>query len=183
MKKKVRTFCVALLIAFSLSAFSFMDWNDFETDQLKTLAGEDPAMIIPATMKINKRAFCNLAYGPSQLEKRHYPPYLAAVPEKQAEYEGGREALTQYLKENSKEAEARAMVQMNELPPFKLLFTVTKKGFIENVKLDGTSGYLSIDNTMIELITKAPGKWEPAENSKGEKVDQDLVVAFGLTGC
>jgi len=36
---------------------------------------------------------------------------------------------------------------------------------------------------MIELITKTPGEWQPAENYKGEKVDQELVVSFGLMGC
>jgi hypothetical protein len=36
---------------------------------------------------------------------------------------------------------------------------------------------------MTELITNFPGTWEPAENSKGEKVDQELVVSFGLMGC
>ena len=51
------------------------------------------------------------------------------------------------------------------------------------VKLDGASGYLSINNRMIELINKAPGKWNPAENAKGEKVDQELAVSFGLRGC
>lgn len=183
MKKKIIIFCVALLAVFSLSAFDFMDWNDFETDLVETSVGKDPAIIMPATLKINKSASCNLTYGPKQLEESHFPPYLAVVPEKQAAYEGGRDALMEYLKENRKEAEARASVEIDELPPFKLLFTVTKSGTIENVKLDGTSGYLLIDNTMIELITKAPGKWEPAENSKGEKVDQELVVTFGLTGC
>ena len=91
------------------------------------------------------------------------------------------DALMEYFKENSKEA--RGGIPMDELPPFKLLFTVTKKGTIENVRLDGASGYLSINNRMIELITKAPRKWTPAENSNGEKVDQELVVLFGRTGC
>lgn len=182
MKKKILIFCV-VLTAFSSTAFGFMDWNDSETGQVETSVSEGLAIITPVTVKINKRIFSDFIYdvGPSQLEKIRSTLYLAVVPEKQAEYEGGTDALMEYLKENSKEA--RASMQMDELPPFELVFTVTKKGTIENAKLDGSSGYLWIDNTMIELITKAPGKWEPAENSKGEKLDQELVVLFGLRGC
>ncbi len=182
MKKIIIIFCVALA-AFSSRAFGFIDWTDSETDLVETPVSEDLAVITPVIGKINKRFFCdsNYAVGPNPLEKSRYTPFLSVVHEKQAEYEGGKDALMEYLKENSKEA--RAGIQMDELQPFELLFTVTKKGTIENVKLDGASGYLSINNRMIELITKAPGKWHPAENSKGEKVDQELVVSFGARGC
>jgi hypothetical protein len=33
------------------------------------------------------------------------------------------------------------------------------------------------------MITNMPGKWNPATNSKGEKVDQELVFFFGRQGC
>lgn len=182
MKKKIIIFCVALS-AFSLMAFGFTDWNDSEIDLVETSVSENLAIIGPLPWEINQRIISDFIYDirPSQLEKSRSTPYLAVIPEKQAEYEGGRDALMEYLKENSREA--RASQQMDKLKPFKLFFTVTKKGTIENVKLGGTSGYLAIDNTMIELITKAPGKWKSAENSKGEKEDQELVVSFGLTGC
>jgi hypothetical protein len=36
---------------------------------------------------------------------------------------------------------------------------------------------------MIELISNSPGKWKPAENSVGEKVNQKLVFSFGMMGC
>ena len=74
-------------------------------------------------------------------------------------------------------------MQADKLQPAKLYFTVSKEGMIENVRLDRTSNFPAVDETMIELITNAPGKWIPAENSKGEKVDQELVVSFGLMGC
>ena len=108
-------------------------------------------------------------------------PHLTIVPEKQAEYSLGTEALKKYLKENSKEA--RENVEFKKLQPAKLFFTVTKKGTIENVKLDRSSNYPLVDEKMMELISKAPGTWQAAENYKGEKVDQELVVSFGLMGC
>jgi len=117
------------------------------------------------------------------LEDTHYTPYLTIVPEKQAEYSQGNEALKVYLKENSKASRDKANVDPEKLQPAKLFFTVTRKGTIENVKLDRTSNYPLVDETMIELITKLPGTWIPAENHKGEKVNQELVVSFGLMGC
>ena len=117
----------------------------------------------------------------NELENNYSTPYLTIVPEKQAEYVKGNDALIEYLKENSKEK--TEIVQENKLKPGKLYFTVTKEGGISSVKLATTSGYPSIDKTMIELITDAPGEWKPAENAKGEQVDQKLVFSFGLIGC
>ncbi|MEL7004496.1 MAG: hypothetical protein AAFN93_17445 [Bacteroidota bacterium] len=62
-------------------------------------------------------------------------------------------------------------------------FTVTKNGTLENVRLTATSGYPSVDELMVELIDSLPAKRNPAENSEGEKVDQELVFFFGLMGC
>jgi len=115
------------------------------------------------------------------LEDTHWTPYLTIVPEKQAEYSEGKEALKKYLKENSENA--RSHVIAEKLQPAKLYFTVTKNGIIEHVRLDRTSNYPEVDKRMIELITNLPGNWKPAENSEGEKVDQELVVSFGLMGC
>ena len=117
----------------------------------------------------------------NKLENSYATPYLTIVPEKQATYVSGKSALKEFLKANSQDV--RANVERDKLQPAKLFFTVTKNGAIENVKLDRTSGYPLLDKTMIELITKAPGEWEPAKNTKGEKVNQELVVSFGLMGC
>jgi hypothetical protein len=117
------------------------------------------------------------------LEDTHWTPYLTIVPEKQAEYSKGKDALMEYLKESSKASREIANVDPEKLQPAKLYFTVTKKGTIENIKLDRTSNYPLVDEAMIELIKNAPNKWIPAENSEGEKVNQELVVSFGLLGC
>ena len=117
----------------------------------------------------------------NKLENSYATPYLTIVPEKQATYANGKAALKEFLEANSQDV--RANVERDKLQPAKLFFTVTKNGTIENVRLDRTSGYPSLDEKMIELITKTPGEWEPAKNTKGEKVNQELVVSFGLIGC
>jgi len=116
-----------------------------------------------------------------KLQNNYSTPYLTIVPEKQAMYENGKNALIEYLKENSKVE--TAYVQKNILQPGRLFFTVSKNGVISDVTLGATSGYPAIDKKMIQLMYEAPGKWKPAENLKGEKVDQELVFSFGEVGC
>jgi len=115
------------------------------------------------------------------LENSYSTPYLTVVPEKGAVYVSGKEMLLEYLKENNRENTLQ--VKNNKLQAAKLYFTVSKKGAITNVNLVKSSGYPSIDKAMIELIINAPGTWEPAENYKGEKVEQELVISFGMIGC
>jgi TonB family protein len=107
--------------------------------------------------------------------------YLTVIPEQEAKFSGGHDALIKYLKENSKEK--TGIIQQDQLKPGKVNFTVTKNGRIANVELSSTSGYPSVDKALVELITNMPEKWNPATNSKGEKVDQELVFFFGMEGC
>ena len=115
------------------------------------------------------------------MENNYFSPHLTIVPEMQAVYVSGKNSLIEYLKENSKEE--TSFVLKDKLKAGKLYFTVTKEGKISNAKVRATSGYPSIDEKMIELITNSPGKWEPAKNSEGKKVDQVLVFSFGIIGC
>ena len=107
--------------------------------------------------------------------------YMTIIPEKEAEFAGGFHALIEYIKENSKEK--AAIIKRDQLQPGKVFFTVTKKGTIANVKLNSTSGYTSVDEELIKIISNMPQKWNPAENSKGDKVDQEFVFFFGSEGC
>ena len=117
----------------------------------------------------------------NELEDSGATPHLTIVPEKEASYATGKDALIAYLKLGSKENVA--LVDEKKLKPAKLYFTVTKEGEISNLKLDRTCGDMAIDHKMVELITNMPGAWEAAENAKGEKVDQELVFSFGVGGC
>ena len=92
--------------------------------------------------------------------------YFTIIPFKPATYKKGEHALIQYLKENSKEN-----------------ISVAQKGMVNQIQLDNTSGYASIDDKMMELIKNIPGSWAAATNASGEPVDQKLVFFFGLMGC
>jgi hypothetical protein len=107
--------------------------------------------------------------------------YLTIIPETEAQYAGGFDALIDYLKESTKES--TDIIKKDKLQPGKVFFTVTKNGTIADIELNSTSGYPTVDEFLIETIKNIPQKWDPATNSKGEKVDQEFVFFFGVEGC
>jgi hypothetical protein len=131
-------------------------------------------ILIRAEFEQKNKASGKLGYN-------YFTPHITIVPEKEAMYIYGNGALINYLKERSKEK--IALVEPGKLKGGKLYFTVTKDGDITNIELAATSGYPTIDETMHELIKNTPGKFIPAENANGEKVEQKLVFSFGTIGC
>ena len=119
--------------------------------------------------------------GAGGLEHDYNSPYLTIVPEKQASYFLGKEALKNYLTLESQEILKNVIPE--KLQAAKLYFTINQKGGIENLYLDRSSGYPEVDKKMMEILSSVPGSWEPAENIDGEKVAQEMVVSFGLMGC
>lgn len=110
-----------------------------------------------------------------------YHPHMTVVPEKQAAFTGGKNGLLDFLRQKNKKNIYH--LDINKLKPAKLYFTVAKNGDVENIKLDRSSGYDAIDQEMIKLVNNLPGKWEPAENALGQKVEQVFVISFGMVGC
>ncbi len=134
-----------------------------------------------ATNFLVKAEYQQINKETGDLEDNYSTPHYTIVPETQAKFLDGMDALKDFLKIYSEDA--RKNVDPEKLQPAKLFFTVTKKGTIENIHLDRSSNYPEVDEVMKKLISEVPGTWIPAENAKGEKVDQELVVSFGLMGC
>jgi hypothetical protein len=108
-------------------------------------------------------------------------PHMTVVPEKQAEYKEGKEFFLNYISAINKKNTLN--LDKTKLQPAKLYFTITKTGAVDKINIDRGCGFSFIDINMIEIITKSSGKWIPAENEKGEKVDQELVLSYGMIGC
>lgn len=150
--------------------------GNFTAEQLQILQSVDYSTNMLIMAEYREKSF-----DTGELEDSEWTPYMTVVPEKQARYTFGKDVLKEFLKIKSEAS--RADVDPEKLRPAKLFFTVTKTGGIENVTLDRHSGYPAVDETMIKLIKETANAWEPAENAKGEKVAQELVVSFGLMGC
>ncbi len=114
-------------------------------------------------------------------ESSHYSPHLTIVPEKSAYYKKGDKVLIDFFRVNNRNNTYG--INTAELSPAKLYFTVTSNGRIKNVHLPHSCGYPKIDQAMKDLIKQAPGAWVPAENAQGQKVDQELVITYGIGGC
>lgn len=115
------------------------------------------------------------------IEDSYWTPYITVVPETQAVYSEGKDALINYLRQNSKQETDKVVT--GNIMAGKLYFTVTKAGKISNVRVMATSGFPEVDSKLIELASNLPGNWEPAKNMYGENIDQDLVISFGNMGC
>lgn len=118
-----------------------------------------------------------------KLEERFFGPHITVVPEKQATYIEGKEALIDYLKKNS--MDEMYVIQDDKLGAIKLSFVVSKDGIVKDVKHDAmTTGYPSLDEKFMTLLKHIPGEWIPAETSTGEKIDQEFAFTFGpRDGC
>ena len=116
-------------------------------------------------------------------EDKFFGPHITVVPETQATYVNGKDALLTYLKDNSKDA--MSIIENDKLGAIKLSFIVTKDGKVSEVNHDAmTTGYPSIDKKLIELLKNIPGKWTPAKNADGNNMEQELVFTFGpRDGC
>lgn len=145
------------------------------SDQIKLLQSTD------YTSNIYITANCKQRTALGKLEDYDLVYYMSVIPEKQAEFTYGQDALIEYLKKNSRSK--TTIIKQDKLQPCRINFTVTKEGKITNVKLDATSGYPSVDEALLEILNNMPQTWIPATNSKGEKVEQELIFFFGMQGC
>ena len=134
------------------------------------------------SMNLCIEAFCNRTNPETgAVAKESFVYYISVIPEKQARYIPGHGAILDYLRKESGELTETA--QDHLLEPGKIRFTVSAKGTINKIELESSCGYLEIDEKMLSLIASLPGEWIPAENSKGEKVEQTFVYSFGNMGC
>lgn len=147
--------------------------NLHQRDLLNTLDYTDD-FVIEATSKhegLNGEKFNN----------RNFIYYVSVVPTYQAEYIGGKKLLLNYLRENSKEMVMD--LDEDDIDAGKLRFTIGKNGTVKEVHLMSTSGFVKVDKKMVKLIQNLPKKWNPAKNSNGNLMEQELIFSFGMVGC
>ncbi|MBT8191254.1 MAG: hypothetical protein HKN67_12800 [Saprospiraceae bacterium] len=149
--------------------------NRFSPDQFELLQSIDYSTNFYITANCEKRR------DPLTLEKDSIVYWMTIIPENEARYKDGHNALIDYLKKNSQDD--ISIVKQGSIQPGRIDFLISTEGKIENISLDSSTGYPTIDDAMINLVNKIPGQWIPASNSNGEAVPQKLVFFFGNMGC
>jgi len=163
--------------------------NDKETDIKET---QNSGIFSPAqlallqssdysTNLLIKADYTEKSFHSGALEESTWTPYITVVPEKQAAYAWGNEALIYYFEKHTREAIAN--LASDQIKAGQLYFTISKDGTISDAEIISTSGFPNVDKKVKELIFKLPGNWQPAENVNGDQVDQTLVISFGNRGC
>ena len=163
--------------------------NDKQTDNKVT---GDSSVLSPAQLELLqssdystnlliKADYTEKSFHTGAIEESTWTPYITVVPEKQAAYAWGNEALIYFLEKHSQDVTAN--LAKDQLQSGILYFTVSKEGAVLNAKIMSSSGFPNVDEKVKELIFKLPGNWQPAETIHGDKVDQTLVISFGRMGC
>ncbi|WP_034062333.1 hypothetical protein [Lacinutrix jangbogonensis] len=116
------------------------------------------------------------------LDEQKFNPHYTVVPEIEAFYIEGEDAIINYLIENSRVETLN--LDSKKVRAAKIYFKISKKGTLKNVYMERTTGYPILNTKLIELISTIPGQWEPAKNSNGEIVEQEFAFTFGpKDGC
>lgn len=148
----------------------------------KMLSKEQKRILHSAEIANNIKVLVNYKvknYQTGHFDDKQLNYVMTVIPEKQAEYNGGYDKLIRYFREKS--TSEIAAINTGKLETAYIQFTVTEKGEISDIDLKKTSGYSQIDKLMYELIRDMP-KWNPAENSQGEKVSQNFEFALAVPG-
>jgi TonB family protein len=105
---------------------------------------------------------------------------LTPGPRTDAEYPGGTDQITNYIKENvvDKIFETGASLI---IPSVSVAFTVNEQGKITEAKIYRTSAHAELDKLLLEAIKKMPD-WKPAEYSKGVNVKQKFIINLPFKG-
>jgi len=98
------------------------------------------------------------------------------VPEKEAQFVGGAEALKQYLRKTAIVNLPEGCIQQYALTAVK--FTISTDGEIINTHVFESSKDEEIDALLVATISKMPS-WKPAEYANGLKINQDFVFTVG----
>ena len=150
---------------------------EFTKEQLDLVANADYSDHLRFSARFNRT---NIETGEVE-ENVLISQSMSVVPDVQAAYDGGFEALVNYLKQASRDRVKH--VKRDEVGRCRIFFNVTNKGTVTGVRMVETSKYAEVDEALIKIVNEIPQKWTPAQNGKGEKVDQEFVFTFGRAGC
>ena len=150
------------------------------------LTAEQKALLKKADMgssiAVRFRFFHRYSVSNSCQKAIRYGYYSAeVVPETEAVYPGGVEALNTYLQNNVVDKIYHTDEDFEKLP-ISVKFLVNKNGEVEKVDINRKMEIPDIDQLVINAFENMP-KWNPAINAEGVNVAQQFDIAFGGMGC
>jgi TonB family protein len=105
---------------------------------------------------------------------------IAVIPDTEAVYPGGAEALEDYLKKNAIDPISDA--DLRKLERGTVQFMINEKGQVEDVELVEKIGNPKVDQLLLQVIRKMP-EWKPAKDENGRAVKQEFkFVVGGMNG-
>lgn len=102
------------------------------------------------------------------------------IPQSEAVFYGGEEALNAFLKEKAIQKIPKATGQTFDQAIIS--FTVNEKGSVHAITVEKSSGDSKVDKVLVNALNKMPN-WKPAENEEGVKVKQTFQFTVGYPGC
>jgi len=136
---------------------------------------------ILSTMDYSTDFYVEAYHTGVDLVRRKIVYFHSIVPENQTQYEEGMDDLLSHIEKASRTATDN--VKQSALRPGRISFVINEEGTIKDLKKTSTSGYIDLDEKMLETMENLPKKWKPATNAKGEPVEQTLILFFGIQGC
>jgi TonB family protein len=116
-----------------------------------------------------------------KIEENNLNYLISVIPDTEATYSAGRDALKDYLKKNAMDLIPDA--DLKDLKEGTVHFTINEKGQVEGVELIEGTGKSTVDQLLLNAIGKMP-KWKPAKDAKGTAVKQQFSFSAGNRfGC
>jgi len=107
--------------------------------------------------------------------------FIAVVPDTEATYPNGWDALDEYLKKNA--VDPISDTDLRTLKRGTIEFVINKKGQVEAVQILEKTGKPKVDQLLLKAIKTMP-QWKPAKDAEGMPIEQKFkFVAGGMDGC
>ncbi len=116
-----------------------------------------------------------------QGDKQELSWLMTIVAEKEAKYPGGQEKLIKYFQKTVLD-KLEKPIDIKQVWPAVAKFTINEKGELTDIEIIEAAPNPKVNELFLEALKKMPN-WEPAENSKGEKIKQTFSIPVPLHGC
>ncbi len=99
------------------------------------------------------------------------------IPEQEADYLGGQEALRAYIKDHAITKIPTDLYKNEELTVIS--FKIGLTGSVEEAHIIHASPHTDIDNLLLNVVKNMPD-WKAAKNAEGESIIQEFVLNVGF---